>query len=144
MCRLFLRIYIALSLVFISSLAYFISNSGNLKFQFYRGTELPYQIISNRDGSTTITNHFTLKATYQGGKEHTVTLLVQDQSIANDVEIVTVMKPIKLNKPETKMPIFFKFNPRILESGRKKLLLNVVEEEKTVSTVEVPLVGPNN
>ncbi len=137
-------IYIALSLVFISSLAYFISNSGNLKFQFYRGTELPYQIITNTDGTTTITNHFTLKATYQGGKEHIVSLMVQDQNIAKDVEIVTVMKPIRLNKPETKMPIFFKFNPRILDSGRKKLILNVIEEEKIVSTVEVPLVGPSN
>ncbi len=70
--------------------------------------------------------------------------MVQDQNIAKDVEIVTVMKPIRLNKPETKMPIFFKFNPRILDSGRKKLILNVIEEEKIVSTVEVPLVGPSN
>jgi hypothetical protein len=72
-----------------------------------------------------------------------VKLEVQDQEIAKEVEIISVLKPIKLNKPETKMPIFFKFNQKILSAGKKQLVLNVIEDEKIVSTTEVPLVGPN-
>lgn len=137
-------IYVFISLMFMTALVLFISQSGNLKFQFYRGTELPYQIIENSDGTKTISNHFTMKVSHQGNKEHFVKLEVGEDDLKTKVQIVTIMNPIKINRNEMKTPIFFKFDPSIISDGKKSLKLNVIEEEKIINTLEVPLVGPNN
>jgi hypothetical protein len=112
--------------------------------QFYRGTELPYQIVTNSDGSTTIINHFTLKVSFQGDHVYKVKLKVKDPTIESKIQIVTIMNPLKFDKPEAKTPIFFKFDPTILVDRKLQLQLDVLEEDKIINTVEVPLVGPVN
>ena len=44
---------------------------------------------------------------------------------------------------ELKTPIFFKFDASILVHGERTLSLEVVEDNKVLTIVEVPLVGPN-
>ncbi len=135
-------IYIAISLFFMTALITFFMRSGNLNFQFYRGIESPFQLVTNTDGSQTVINHFTLKVTHQGGETHLVTLIPEDQNLIDKVQIVTVMKPLKFDKPEVKTPIFFRFSPDLLNQGELKLRLKAIENEKVINTVEVPLVGP--
>jgi cytochrome c oxidase accessory protein FixG len=137
-------IYIFISLAFVFALFTFLSNAGKLKMQFYRGTELPYQIVTNPDGSTTLINHFTLKVSFQGDHVYKVKLKVKDPTLESKIQIVTVMNPLKFDKPEVKTPIFFKFDPAILQERKLQLQLDVVEEDKVINTVEVPLVGPAN
>lgn len=137
-------IYVFISACFITALITFISRAGNLNIQFYRGTEMPYQILTNTDGTTTISNHFTMKATFQGNQAHNVHLEVANPEVSSKVQIVTVTKNLKLDKNEVKFPIFFRFDPKILVERKHQLLLNVLEEGKIIKTVEVPLVGPAN
>ena len=111
-------VYITISLIFISTLFIFLSRSGNLVFQFYRGTDVPFQTVQNTDGSTTIINHFTMKVVHQGAVEHTVELEVHDQDLKDKIQIVTIVKPLKFDKHEMKMPIFFKFSLLMSDSVR--------------------------
>lgn len=137
-------IYIAISLALLSTLTIFLTRSSQLSFQFYRGVESPFQIVVNPDGSKTIINHFTMKVTHQGSKEHIAELEIADSSLRNKIEIVTVLRPLKFDKPEVKTPVFFKFDPSILVNGKLPLKLSIKEEGQETSTVEVPLVGPTN
>jgi cytochrome c oxidase accessory protein FixG len=136
-------LYIVISLCFVTALATFLLRSGNLKLQFYRGQELPYQVVKEADGKTMITNHFTLKITHQGNVDHYVRLVPHMKELESKVQIITIMNPIKINKPEVKTPVFFKFDPSIISNGKHNLQLEVVEHDSVVDIVEVPLVGPN-
>jgi len=135
-------IYIIISLLFTTALITFFMRSGNLNFQFYRGIESPFQLVSNTDGSKTVINHFTLKVTHQGGETHFITLTPEDQNLVDKIQIVTVMKPLKFDKPEVKTPVFFRFSPELLKDGELRLKLNAIENNQVINTVEVPLVGP--
>lgn len=137
-------VYVTISLAFMTALTVFLTNSNKLNFQFYRGVESPFQVVQNTDGTNTVINHFTMKVTHQGGKTHMAELELADQSLKDKVSIVTVMKPLKFDKPEVKTPVFFKFDPKILVNGKLPLKLNVKEEGVVTSVIEVPLVGPAN
>jgi cytochrome c oxidase accessory protein FixG len=136
-------LYIVICLCFFTALGTFLSRSGNLTLQFYRGQESPFQITKNPDGSDLIINHFTLKVTHQGDTTHLVDLKVQDPELSKKIEITTIMHPLKFDRPENKTPVFFKFNPSILQGGINQVKLEVLEDGKVINTVEVPLVGPN-
>lgn len=135
-------VYVLISLAFITALTVFLSTSSNLNFQFYRGVESPFQMVQNPDGTKTIINHFTMKVTHQGSKSHIVELELVDSALKDKVQIVTVMKPLKFDRPEVKTPIFFKFDSKLLVSGKLPLKINVKEDGVVTNTVEVPLVGP--
>ncbi|MDO9181231.1 MAG: cytochrome c oxidase accessory protein CcoG [Bacteriovorax sp.] len=135
-------IYIVISFSFIITLVTFLSQSGNLNFQFYRGIEAPFQVVKNADGSSLVINHFTMKVTHQGSTEHIVKLEVQDLALRDKVQIVTILNPLKFDKPEMKTPIFLKFSPKILSEGKRMLKVNVKENDILTNTVEVPLAGP--
>jgi len=120
----------------------FLTSSSNLNFQFYRGAEAPFQIVENADGSKTIINHFTMKVTHQGSESHIAELEIVEPTLKDKIQIVTILRPLKFDKPEVKTPIFFKFDPKILVYGKLPLKLNVKEDGKVTSTIEVPLVGP--
>jgi len=137
-------LYIIISLCFVTALATFLLRSGNLNFQFYRGTESPFQMVENADHSKIIINHFTMKVTHQGDKAHIVELKIADIDLQNKVQMVTVMKPLKFDQAEMKTPIFFKFDPSILQNGKRQLKIDVMEDGQIINNVEVPLVGPNN
>jgi cytochrome c oxidase accessory protein FixG len=135
-------LYILLSLSFLTALIVFISNSGKLNFQFYRGQELPYQIIENAKDGKSINNHFTMKVTHQGDKAHIVEFRISDEILRSKVDIITVMHPLKFDKNEMKTPIFFKFSPSILLNRKHDLKLEVIENGNVINIVSVPLVGP--
>jgi len=135
-------IYAVISLAFVTALTVFLTSSSNLNFQFYRGAEAPFQIVENADGSKTIVNHFTMKVTHQGSAAHIAELEILEPTLKDKIQIVTILRPLKFDKPEVKTPIFFKFDPKILVNGKLPLKLNVKEEGKVTSTIEVPLVGP--
>lgn len=135
-------LYVSIALMFITALTVFLTGSSKLEFQFYRGVESPFQMVENPDGSKTIINHFTMKVTHQGRIDHIAQLELADAALKDKVLIVTVMRPLKFDKPEVKTPIFFKFDSKLLVNGKLPLKLNVIEDGKTTSTVEVPLVGP--
>lgn len=137
-------IYFIISLCFVGALSTFLLRSGNLVFQFYRGVESPYQVVENADKSQTIINHFTMKVTHQGDKSHSVEISPADETLKNKIQIVTIMKPLKFDKPEVKTPVFFKFDPALLVNGKFQLKLKVTEEGVVTNNVEVPLVGPTN
>ncbi len=137
-------VYICLALVFMTTLGIFISKSGNLSFQFYRGIESPFQIVLNSDGTQTIINHVTMKVTHQGNTQHTVQLVIHDNELKDKVQIVTVLKPLKFDRPEIKTPIFFKFNQDILHDGKINLKIDVVENNLIITSLEVPLIGPGS
>jgi polyferredoxin len=135
-------LYAIISMIFLTTLITFVSKSGDLKFQFYRGIESPYQLITDANGKAQIMNHFTLKVTHQGDQVHFIKFQIHDEEIKNNIQVVTVMNPLKFDRPENKVPIFFKFEPSILKEGKRILLLDVLENEKYIKTIEVPLVGP--
>ncbi len=135
-------IYVTISLAFITALTVFLSTSSNLNFQFYRGAEAPFQIVDNGNGTKTIVNHFTMKVTHQGSETHIAELEIVEPTLKDKIQIVTILKPLKFDKPEVKTPIFFKFDPKILVNGKLPLMLNVKQDGKVTSTLEVPLVGP--
>lgn len=135
-------VYVAISLLFITALSVFLSNSNQLNFQFYRGVESPFQTVVNPDGTKTVINHFTMKVTHQGTQAHVAELEIVDPALKEKIQIVTVLHPLKFDKPEIKTPIFFKFDSKILTAGKLPLKINVKEEGKVTTTVEVPLMGP--
>jgi cytochrome c oxidase accessory protein FixG len=135
-------VYITISIIFMSTLGIFLSRSGNLIFQFYRGIEAPFQTVVNSDGSKTVINHLTMKVNHQGDITHTVEFVIHDPALKDKIEIVTVMKPLKFDKHEMKTPVFFKFKPEILIDGKKTLSIDVKENEQIIKTLEVPLIGP--
>jgi cytochrome c oxidase accessory protein FixG len=136
-------VYISISILFMSTLAIFLSRSGNLTFQFYRGIEVPFQVVKNADGSSTVINHFTMKVNHQGDAVHIVEFIVHDLDLKDKIQIVTILKPLKFDKHEMKTPVFFRFNPSVLSAGKKNVKIDVKENDIIINTIEVPLIGPN-
>jgi hypothetical protein len=52
------------------------------------------------------------------------------------------MKPLKIESPEVKTTMFFKFNPSILIKGSRIIKMNVINDDKIIAIQEVVLVGP--
>jgi cytochrome c oxidase accessory protein FixG len=136
-------VYFTISLIFLTTLFTFISRSGNLIFQFYRGTDAPFQVLQNANGTSTVINHFTMKVVHQGDQKHTVDLIIHEPELQNKIQIITVMHPLKFNKHEEKTPIFFKFNPSVLKEGKFVLKVDVKENDVIINNIEVPLIGPS-
>jgi hypothetical protein len=103
---------------------------------------VPFQVIE--DGRTVV-NHFTLKLTHQGEQRFQVNFELSDVSLKNKIKIVTPIHPTKIDTPERKIVLFFKFSPDVLVNGSKKVLVKVFDEltQKIVATKEVVLVGPS-
>jgi cytochrome c oxidase accessory protein FixG len=137
-------LYVCISLSFIAIFVAFLYRSTSLSFQIYRGVESPFQVVTNTDGSKTILNHFTLKISHQGEKHHEVLFQVHDPELRKKIMIVTPSVPFKVLHAEAKTPIFFRFDPSILGSGKKIVEVDMRENDHILSVIEVPLVGPAN
>lgn len=131
-------VYIVISLVFISSIFIFLSRSSRLDLTFLRGKEA----YSQRENE--ITNRFSLKINHQGEQTYSLTLNFSEPDLHSKIKIVTPVYPIEINQHEKRTIIFFKFDSSILESGTKKININVFDEntKKVIATKEVVLVGP--
>ena len=141
-------IYGCVFLAFIGIFFTFLYHSTSLTFQIYRGIESPFQVVTNADGTRTVLNHFTLKVTHQGNKHHKLIFKVHDPLLRDKITIVTPMVPFKVKKSEAKTPIFFRFDPSILTNGKRVIQVEMIDQEdhqdKLISIMEAPLVGPAN
>jgi cytochrome c oxidase accessory protein FixG len=136
-------IYFAVFSLFITAFIFFLSQSTELSFVFMRGTDSPFQVMTEANGKTIIVNHFTVKLSHQGDKQHELFFQVKEAELKNKIEIITPMKPLKINAPEVKALMFFKFDPSILVKGTRIIHMEAIEHDHVLSTQEVVLVGPS-
>jgi cytochrome c oxidase accessory protein FixG len=136
-------IYLTICLTFILSFFIFLSKSTNLSFVFIRGTDTPFTTIANPGNGKTVLNHFTVKLSHQGQANYALTFGVEDPNLKDKIDIITPMKPLKINVPEIKTTMFFKFNPDILINGSKIIKMNIIDNDKIIGVQEVVLVGPS-
>jgi cytochrome c oxidase accessory protein FixG len=137
-------LYFCIFLLFVSSFTYYISHITKPNLVFIRGQDSPFQIMTEQNGQKMITNHFTLKITHQGDETLSLALEVSDELLRKKIEIVSPLKNIKINSPNIKTMVFFKFSPDILINGTRSIKLNLLKDNKIVSTEELALVGPTN
>lgn len=135
-------IYMIISIFFVSSFIYFLNASTNLQLVFLRG-KTPFQVI---ESGQIILNQFSLKMSHQGDQTFKVNFSVKNPELKNQINVVTPVHPTVINKAEKKVVIFFKFDPKILVSGTRKVTVEVFDEitQKIVATKEVVLVGPTH
>jgi cytochrome c oxidase accessory protein FixG len=135
-------LYLSICLLFIVGFFAFLSKSTNLSFVFIRGADSPFRTLTASDGSEKILNHFTVKLSHQGDIKYALTFDTNDSELKNKIEIITPMKPLKIESPEVKTTMFFKFNPSILIKGSRIIKMNVINDDKIIAIQEVVLVGP--
>lgn len=133
-------IYLLIFLSLITSLSWFFLRSTKLDFVLMRGNN-PYQVITTNN-TPTILNNFTLKISHQGNTEHELSLEAIHPALREKITIIIPSKLIKINGPEFKTILMFKFDPSILINGTRTFTMAVKEQSKTIQTEEVTLVGP--
>lgn len=136
-------VYLLIFTIFIAAFTYFISRSTKPSLVFFRGTDAPFQVIMTPKGDKVITNHFNLKVSHHGSAELRLNLEISEESLRNKIEIITPLKNMKINTPEIKSMVFFKFSPDILINGSRAIKLNVLKDNIVIATEELVLVGPN-
>jgi hypothetical protein len=107
-----------------------------------RGTDSPFQIVTETNGKQIVLNHFTVKLTHQGETQHELQFRVKEADLKDKIQIITPMKVLKIKAPEVKVLMFFKFDPAILVKGTRVIHMEVFEKDLVRSTQEVVLVGP--
>lgn len=135
-------IYATIAIGFFSSFLFFLSASTNLQLVFLR-SKVPFQVI---ESGKTVVNHFTLKLTHQGNQTYKVDFAVKDAEFKGQIQVVTPVHPTVINVPEKKIVIFFRFDPKILINGTRKVMVEVLDTDtrQVVAVKEVVLVGPAN
>lgn len=130
-------IYIAITLFFFGSIFMFLHDSSKLQLIFMRGKETYIE----RDQE--ITNRFTLKINHQGDRKYKLLFKIKDDA---NIQVITPVSPLPVEQHEKRVIIFFRFAPKILTNGVKKISVDVYDENTNaiVSTKEVVLVGPTN
>lgn len=134
-------VYLAICLTFISSFFFFLSRSTNLSYVFMRG-RTPFTLSRDSNGNDVVLNNFTIKISHQGEHVYNLDFKIQDPLLAKEIEIITPQRPLKLDRPEVKAMVFFKFNKNILIKGSRTVKMESLDNNKLISTTEVVLVGP--
>lgn len=131
-------IYLLIAFFFIGSIFAFLNNSSKLQMIFLRGKETFVQ------NGNEIINRFSLKINHQGDRNYKLVFKLKDESLNTKIKIVTPVTPLIIDQHEKRVIIFFRFSPDVLETGTKKIMIDVFDqiEGKIVSTKEVVLVGP--
>lgn len=137
-------LYFCIFLLFIVSFVFFIARLSKPDLVFYRGTDAPFQVTMSPTGKKIITNHFTLKISHQGQESFYLKLEVSEESLRKKIEIITPLNNLKIELPEVKTLVFFKFDPEILINGSRPIKLSVIKNDAIISTVDLVLVGPAN
>jgi cytochrome c oxidase accessory protein FixG len=111
--------YLCIFLLFVGAFGFFITSSTKPALVFYRGTDSPFQLITNTTGSKMITNHFTLKITHQGNENLSLYLEIADAALRKQIEIISPLKNMRIETQEVKTMVFFKFPQDILTNGSR-------------------------
>ncbi|MGZ3788795.1 MAG: cytochrome c oxidase accessory protein CcoG [Bacteriovorax sp.] len=136
-------LYFCVFLLFIGAFAFFLSRATKPSLVFIRGTDSPFQVVTEASGKKVITNHFTLKVSHQGEESLNLNLEIEDKNLRDKIEIISPLKHMKIDTPEVKSMVFFKFPPDILINGSRAIKLLVLKDDVVVSTEELMLVGPS-
>jgi hypothetical protein len=133
-------IYVIISFIFITLFGFFLNASTNIDMVFLR-SKIPFQMI---ESNQTVLNHFTLKLSHQGSEEYRVEFQVNDPLVSSRIQVITNSHPTVLNKPEMKIPLFFKFDPTILINGNRTIKVQAYDPvtKQIKATKEITLVGP--
>lgn len=133
-------LYVSLSIIFITLFGFFLNASTNINMVFLR-SKIPFQMI---ESGQRVLNHFTLKLTHQGSQEYRVEFQVNDPLVRSRIQVITNSHPTVLNKPEVKIPLFFKFEPSILINGNRTIKVQAIDPvtKQVKATKEINLVGP--
>jgi len=141
-------LYVTISLILISSFAYFLRASTVPELVFLRGVGAPYLVShlhsEKNEKTKVITNKFTLKIKHQGSDHYPISISVADSLLKSAIHLQVSESPIMLDRAEKKVFIFFKFDQSLLVMGVKPVQLNVhdVRDNTLIITKEVSLVGP--
>ena len=135
--------YFCILTIFISTFIYFVSHITKPNMVFIRGTDSPFQVVTESDGKKFITNHFTLKVSHQGDENLSLHLQVNDPTLRDKIQIISPIDHMLISTPEVKAMLFFKFSTEVLEHGSKKIKLNLIKNNEVVASEELMLVGPN-
>ncbi|MDD4976122.1 MAG: cytochrome c oxidase accessory protein CcoG [Bacteriovorax sp.] len=135
-------LYFCIFLFFISAFGHFIVSLSKPALVFYRGTDSPFQVTMSPSAKKIITNHFTLKITHQGSESFNLKLEVSEESLRKKIEIISPLNNMKIEEPEIKTLVLFKFDPDILINGSRAVKLNVIKNGITISTENLVLIGP--
>ncbi len=142
-------VYASFCITFVAAFFFFLNRSTIPALVFMRGVGAPY-LVSDLKGEKIITNKFNLKVKHQGTDQHAIKLVLnphlhKDELYLSDVITIQISEnPIKLNVPEKKLFVFFKFPYAILNGGTKVITLDVVDVNSlnVLTQKEVTLVGP--
>lgn len=138
-------VYLSVCLLFIGGIFFFINQSTKFSFVFMRGNDEPFSISESESDGKTILNHFTVKLTHQGDAEYDLSFVVADEALKNKIDIIIPQQTLKVNAPDVKTMMFFKFNPDILVNGSRIIKMNVLDANQLLIAVqEVVLVGPTH
>ena len=135
--------YLIILISLITVLVYYLSHIKSPHMVFIRGSDAPFIQSQSNDGSKFITNHFTLKISHQGDESLHLDLAVNDPDLQSQIEIISPLKNLKIESPDIKTMVFFKFKPQILINGSKTIQLNLLKNNSVVASEEITLVGPN-
>lgn len=136
-------LYLTICLSFVAAFFFFLNKSTQFTYIFMRGTDTPFQVVTEASGQRIIMNHFTVKLSHQGEAQYELNFRIKDADLKDKIQIITP-KPLKINAPEVKTPMFFKFDPSILIKGSRTIEMEIIEKDKVISVQEVVLVGPSH
>lgn len=136
-------IYLLFLAAIIGGLIFTLNNRLELKAQFLRASKTPFQVLNKKDTNPVIINHYTLKISQPGTKKMPFKVKASSQ-FSEHVELSMPEDVVRMEKDNFKMPVFFKFQQNFLESGKKKISIVLIntDNKKTITTIEVNLVGP--
>ncbi|MBT3583957.1 MAG: cytochrome c oxidase accessory protein CcoG [Halobacteriovoraceae bacterium] len=141
-------IYLVATVLAIGVFSYGIYSRGQLKVQFIRGSNSPFQVIKRSSGEAEIVNHYKLSVYYNGVENYNLLFRPSADYAENKLRIVTQKTPHPIIKgKKQKINLFFRFNKSILLNGRKNLKLKIFDgqnfkDAKFLREEEVSLVGP--
>ncbi len=153
-------IYSFLLILVISGLFFTISNRQDVMITILRGTDSPYQVVTEHREDTDdededigeehedkeIINHFKSHFKNQSFDEVTLSIELPAKWEEKDIEVITQSKTVNI-KPGKNLNIHFfvRFPQNVVPSGSEKIELNFRDlKNQRVFTKEVKLVGPRS
>lgn len=139
-------IYAVAIISVLSILGYSISQSGNLKATFIRGTGVPYRETNLDNGERMITNLYRVRTDFKNKEQLEVFMKVKTEGKEAPVELITPKNPFMLKGGKSQNSIIhFKFKPEILDKGSRTIVIQFLnEDKKVILEKDVQLVGPLN
>lgn len=137
-------IYLAVSLSIFLAGIFLVSRATKMSFTAIRAVGVPFTISKNADGITEIQNRYVVTIDV---KEEEQSKPLWFSSPSPNVKVISAPRPITPKVGHTRVNVFFKFPPEILQDGSQIISLEAYQGEeedsaKLVKKMEIKLVGP--